>query len=282
MSILLTRQDQCLVHDLCFAYLPITFVFEKQKFYMERISFIFLIGLITSFGLQAQTQHDYPKALTAVFDAHGGLDNWKTLQTLKFTKGDGEGAEVHTTHLWDRRALIEGPGYTIGNDGQQVWLSPSNAEFKGNARFYHNLYFYFYAMPFVLADPGIRYDILPDQALKGKTYGSIKVSYDDGIGDSPKDNYILFFDKSTHQMEWLMYTVTYNSGEASDNYSLIKYSDWQKVGGVVLPGTLTWYVYENGEVGEAQGGSAFTAVSVSTATPANGLFSRPADAKVVE
>lgn len=249
---------------------------------MERISFIFLIGLITSFGLQAQTQHDYPKALTAVFDAHGGLDNWKTLQTLKFTKGDGEGAEVHTTHLWDRRALIEGPGYTIGNDGQQVWLSPSNAEFKGNARFYHNLYFYFYAMPFVLADPGIRYDILPDQALKGKTYGSIKVSYDDGIGDSPKDNYILFFDKSTHQMEWLMYTVTYNSGEASDNYSLIKYSDWQKVGGVVLPGTLTWYVYENGEVGEAQGGSAFTAVSVSTATPANGLFSRPADAKVVE
>ena len=61
------------------------------------------------------------------------------------------------------------------------------------------------------------------------------------VGASSKDEYFIHFDADTHQMAWLGYTVTYRSGESSDNVKWIRYNDWQEVNGLALPKSITWH-----------------------------------------
>ena len=51
---------------------------------------------------------------------------------------------------------------------------------KGIPKFYYNLMFYFYAMPFILADDGIVYEDVKPLDIEGKSYPGIKISYESG------------------------------------------------------------------------------------------------------
>ncbi|MEM9338753.1 MAG: DUF6503 family protein, partial [Bacteroidota bacterium] len=144
--------------------------------------------------------HHIP-SITKVFDAHGGYDAWRKMKMLSYNKGE----EKTLTDLENRKIQLTNPTQTIGFDGTDVWVTPDSVD-ASRARFYHNLFFYFYAMPFVLGDPGIFYEDLAPKELLGKEYKGIKIAYGDGIGDSPKDNYIIWYDPDTYRMEWLMYT----------------------------------------------------------------------------
>ncbi len=175
--------------------------------------------------------------LLKVIEKHGGLEIWKNTKTLAFQKG----REVHTTDLQTRRGVINHPKYSLGYDGKEVWLDQDSIFFKGNKVFYYNLYFYFYAMPFVLADDGIILESASSITYQDKQYQGIKVSYKANVGESPDDNYILYFDGETHQMEWLAYTVTFNSQKPSEKYSMIKYDQWVSSGGLLLPEQIIWY-----------------------------------------
>lgn len=94
----------------------------------------------------------FPTEIGALFKTHGGLSVWRKMQTLSFNKGE----EVHTADLRYRKTVVNTPKYSLGFNGKEVWLSEAEkGTYKGNPAFYYNLYFYFYAMPFVLADNGI-------------------------------------------------------------------------------------------------------------------------------
>ncbi|MFL0113203.1 DUF6503 family protein [Tenacibaculum maritimum] len=187
---------------------------------------------------EANVYKGYPEALVKVFKKHGGLATWKQKKVLSFRKGD----EEHTTDLYSRKALIAGTDYTIGFDGKKPWVQQKDtASFKGNADFYYNLYFYFYAMPFILADDGIVYEEAAPITFEGVSYPGIKISYNSGVGVSPEDNYYLYYNPKTYQMEWLGYTVTFFSKKASNTVKLIKYGAWTEVDGVLLPKSMTWY-----------------------------------------
>ena len=49
------------------------------------------------------------------------------------------------------------PDLSMGFDGKNFWLADEKESYKGDPIFYHNLMFYFYSMPFVLSDKGLRY-----------------------------------------------------------------------------------------------------------------------------
>ena len=215
-------------------------------------------------------------ALTKVFDAHGGYEQWSKMKSLSYLKGE----ESTITNLQNRKIRLESPKQTIGFDGQEVWVTPDSVE-TGRARFYHNLFFYFYAMPFVVGDPGAFYEDMEPMDLQGKTYGGVKISYGENIGDAPDDNYIIWYDQETGKMEWLMYTVTYRSGEPSDKFSLIKYDGWTEFNGLVLPATLQWFRYDGESVGEPLGEAiVFQNVEISTDAPDEDLFVMPAGAQI--
>lgn len=182
-------------------------------------------------------QDKFPKELGKVFQVHGGLDTWQKIKVLSFNKGD----EVHTADLQTRKTVINHPNYSLGFDGNEVWISQDSTYFKGNPTFYYNLHFYFYAMPFVLADNGIIYEKVAAITFENKTYPGIKISYEANVGVSPDDNYIIYYNPETYQMEWLAYTVTFRTKKPSDSYNILKYNKWENVNGLILPKEILWY-----------------------------------------
>ncbi|WP_289045896.1 DUF6503 family protein [uncultured Olleya sp.] len=225
----------------------------------------------------------YPENITKVFDAHGGIDNWNALQALEFTITKPTGKEVTTVNLKTRQSVITMPNHTLGFDGNNVWLNSKNEEaYKGNPKFYYNLMFYFNAMPFVLADNGINYGDAKPLVFEGVTYPGIKISYDNGIGSSSDDEYIVYYNPETFKMEWLAYTVTFNTKAKSEKWSFIKYGKWQTIEGVVVPDTLTWYVVEDNLPVKKRNDLPFTDVKLFKKALPVSTFVKPETAEVVE
>ncbi len=229
----------------------------------------------------AATETLYPESLAKVFETHGGLDAWKSKRTLIYDLPKPNGAETHTTDLYSRKDKIEMGAISMGFDGKEVWLMDQEDAYKGDAIFYHNLMFYFYAMPFVLADDGITYTNTDALVFEGVSYPGIQISYGDGVGTSPKDEYFIHYDPATNQMAWLGYTVTYRSGEKSDNVKWIRYGDWMKVDGLLMPKTLTWHAYEGREIKEAKNNYTFENVSFDTESKPADFYAIPENGKVV-
>lgn len=225
----------------------------------------------------------YPEDLSAVFEAHGGMDRWNSINNLCFEMDGRSGKEIHTTALKSRMAKIEHKDWSIGYDGTNVWLLQNEEDaYSGNARFYHNLMFYFYAMPFIVGDDGIQYEAVPSTELDGTMYPGIKISYEAGVGDSPEDEYIVYYDADTKQMTWLGYTVTYRSQEKSEDWHFIKYDQWQDINGLQLPKKLTWYNVEDGKPSSERNDLLFTKVTATETVLDPTVFEQPAKAVVVE
>jgi Family of unknown function (DUF6503) len=228
------------------------------------------------------TRPNHPAVLKNIFEAHGDWDTWTKMNNLCFEFDGKDGTETHTTDLRNRKAKIEHKDWSIGYDGEDVWLLENKeGAYKGNARFYHNLMFYFYAMPYILGDDGIVYETVAPTELDGKTYKGIKISYKNDVGDSPEDEYILYFDPETNQMSWLGYTVTYKSGEKSDDWHYIKYDKWQEVNGLLLPEKLTWYNVKDNKPTNERNDLLFDKVTMSQLKLDATVFEKPEKAIVV-
>lgn len=228
-------------------------------------------------------QRDYPAGITAVFDAHGGIEQWNAMNNLCFTLEKEEGNEIHTVDLKSRKARIETENYTLGFNGEKVWLTQDSTYFQPKrARFYHNLMFYFYAMPFVLGDDGITYTDVDPLTVAEVSYPGTKISFGVDVGDAPDDEYILYRDPKTNQMAWLAYTVTYGKNEKSDRFSFIKYATWQEVNGLQLPKTLEWYAVENGIPTTMRSTRTFTKPTATATELEAAIFEKPQNGKFVE
>ena len=226
---------------------------------------------------------NYPENLVKIFNAHGGLDLWKQMQTLKFSIPDEGGTEITTVDLKSRKAMIDMPNHVIGNNGKNVWLlNKDTITYTRDPKFYNNLMFYFFAMPFVMADKGINYSETEPLIVNGKTYPGIKMTFDGGIGESPDDVYLLYYDEDTHKVIWLSYTVTYFSKQKSTEFNFMKYSNWQTVNGLLVPETMEWYQVENGVPTEMRHQFKFVDVDVSNQKMASELFEKPEGAEIVE
>lgn len=223
----------------------------------------------------------YPEVLEAAFDAHGGIERWQSMRTLQFDLDRREKTERQLIDLKTRKVFIKHPEYKVGFDGDQVWVSPAKVAFgNGSARFYHNLTFYFFAMPFVVGDDGTNYEVLPQQTINGKTYDAVSVTYGSNVGDSPEDEYILHFDTATHQLELLLYTVTYFSGEKGDKYNALFYDDWQNSNGFIVPNSYKGYEFSNDSLGNQRYVRSFRNVQLDMTVPDSTLFLKPDVAEI--
>ncbi|MEM9076883.1 MAG: DUF6503 family protein [Bacteroidota bacterium] len=225
---------------------------------------------------------NYPEALGKVIEKHGGLDVWKQQRTLVYALQKPDFREVHTIDLYSRKDRIDTEIFSMGFDGENAWLLDADKKYTGNAGFYHNLIFYFYAMPFVLADSGIVYTDTEDLVFEGKSYPGIEISYESGVGASSKDQYYIHYDPDTYQMAWLGYTVTYRSGEVSDNVKWIRYDDWTTVDGLVLPNSISWHKYEGRNLLEPANTLPFESASLSKEAKDAGFYEKPEGGEFVE
>ncbi len=236
----------------------------------------------TSNVKEVEKPKEYPAQLQAMFTAHGGLNHWKKMNNLCFEMKGKNGEETHTVSLPDRKTKIESKDWSIGYDGKGVWLLKHDLGYEGNPVFYHNLMFYFYAMPFIISDPGTNYETVAPTELDGKIYNGLKVSYNKGVGDSPEDEYILYFDPETNKMAWLAYTVTFKDQKKSDDWHYIKYDRWQDVNGLLLPEKLVWYNIENGKPKGKKMDVKFDKITATETMLDASVFAKPAEAEYVK
>ncbi|MEO2051192.1 MAG: DUF6503 family protein [Allomuricauda sp.] len=230
---------------------------------------------------EEKAEPNFPESLTKVLDAHGGFNHWKQQRTLSFVLPGNGTPETHTVDLWSRRDRIDTDAFSMGFDGNRAWLLDTEKAYKGNVMFYHNLMFYFYAMPFVLSDQGIVYSETEDLTYEGKAYPGLKIGFQSGVGASSNDEYFLHFDPETHQMAWLGYTVTFGSEATSDNVRWIRYHDWQKVNGILLPKSISWHKYEGKTIMEPRNTLTFEAAKLSGKPMPDNFYQKPENAEFV-
>lgn len=228
------------------------------------------------------TLNTYPQDFFKVLNAHGGLDNWKQYSTLHFDLPKPEGAETHTVDLYKRLDKITAKSYSLGYNGKEVWLMNEDDSYEGKPKFYHNLMFYFYAMPFVLADEGINYKEIPAMVVDGVSYPGFHISFNNGVGSSSKDEYYMYYDPETYKMKWLGYTVTYFSGAPSHEISWINYEEWTKVGELLLPSAITWYNTENNTINTPVNTVNFENAGISKNAKPAAFYAKPVNATVIE
>ena len=223
-----------------------------------------------------------PPVLAQALEAHGGLAQWRAQQRLEYdVHRKGMLLDHQLIALRPRKVLLTGDDYTIGYDGTQHWVSPDTAAFPGDVRFYHNLQFYFMALPFLFADPGIRYEPLAPRTIRDITYEGVRVSFEPGVGDASDDEYRAYFDPDTHHLTWLLYTVTYFSGEPSEKYSARWYQAWHEVNGLLLPERVISYRWEDDALGEARDTTVYRNVEISNIPPDESIFLMPNQAVAV-
>lgn len=223
----------------------------------------------------------FPEDLQKVFAKHGTLERWDKMNALSFEIVKEEGNEKQSVDLKNRRERIEAATFKTGFDGKEYWLE-ADSTYKGNAVFYHNLMFYFYAMPFVLADPGITYHKAEPVTYEGKSYPGVRVTYGEGVGISPKDEYFLHYDPETYEMAWLGYTVTYYSNEKSNKLGWIRYNDWKEFNGIRLPNSATWFkTTEDGKLEAPRNTRAFANVLLQEKPFSEDVFEKTPSAKIV-
>ena len=159
--------------------------------------------------------------------------------------------------LWRSRAvqqeLGDGADARLAWNGEQAWITPGPKAFPTPARFWATTPYYFVGMPFVLADPGTRFEQLPDAELDGQRYHLVKVTYDPGTGDSPDDYYIVYLHPTTFQLAALRYVVAYPGFFEKGKHTpekLMRYSEQRDVDGLRFAHRLDTYGWSNNAAGK--------------------------------
>lgn len=249
--------------------------------------YIFIIacnesGTMRQSDTELAVQDSLPVLFRQVLDAHGGLERWREMRQLEFDLySDTTFVDHQVIDLYNRKVLISNDLYTIGYNGDEVWYTGKENAFPGgSARFYHNLQFYFFALPFVFADPGVIHEVLEPRTFQGKEYEVMRFTYENEVGDSPEDEYIIYINPDIKQMELLLYTVTYFTGEDDDGYGARLYSQWQQVNGLLVPLTSERFNWEKDALGEFRYASGYRNVILEEKAPDQTMFHAPTNASI--
>ncbi|MDG1277794.1 MAG: hypothetical protein P8O16_10965 [Algoriphagus sp.] len=182
-----------------------------------------------------------------VLEAHGDWQKWMDAKAMSYAMVHETNLtqESHFINLNSRKTRISTQFFDLGFDGEKTWISPSRDAYSGKSlKFYHNLYFYFYSIPFVFTDPGVTVEKVSDKSLNGQFYTTLRASFDNNVGDSPDDEYFMLINPETNRLEYLLYTVTYY-GESNPSLNALKYEDYRDNNGIYFPRILTGYKFEN-------------------------------------
>lgn len=116
-------------------------------------------------------------------------------------------------------------------DGKNAFISPDSLSLK-KARFDLLTWSYFFAAPYKLSDPGTHIEELGMNLLGNTSFNSARLTFDNGVGDSPEDWYVLYQDTVTDYLVGMAYIVTYSQSKevAEEDPHLITYESFVDIG----------------------------------------------------
>lgn len=124
-------------------------------------------------------------------------------------------------------------------DGEKAWSE--NWKQPLPPRFLALLHYYFADLPWLTRDPGVRLASEGTAKLPGDAteYPTVRMTFDEGVGDSPRDYFVLYVHPSTHRLRAIEYIVTYAGalpeGTNASPPNLLLYEEYTTVGGLVVP-----------------------------------------------
>jgi len=192
------------------------------------------------------------KTVVAMAQAHGGLSGWSTAPTVSFEDefsvgGQPPQASRVTVEQGRRRAYIDMPGSSarLAWDGNRAWSE--NWESPAPPRFLALLNYYFLNLPWLALDPGVRLGEPGKARLweNPKEYVTVNMTFEEGVGDTPRDYYLLYIDPDTNRIKACEYIVTYRAllppGVDATPPHVLVYEEWTKASGLILPTKYTIY-----------------------------------------
>ncbi len=243
------------------------------------ISFVILLLIYSCQG--NQERHEFPPAMYKILTHHGGLTTWQKKETLRFQILTPDGIEAHYVDLKTNRDRVEGPGYMMGYDGKAVWVS-TDTTFDGNPAIYHNLYSFFFSMPFLLADKGLQFSDADPISFGGLEYPGIKVIMGEGASLGFGKEYFIHYNPLSYRMAWLGYSVNKEIEENIHRINWVRYDDWDYMEKLILPKSISWYKFENGEITEPKHEVVFDGVEIGWGVCRQSIFEKPEGAAILE
>ncbi len=184
-------------------------------------------------------------------DAHGGLEAWYGAPTSSYTweyANVGSDVRFRSFLVADNRTrevyhdLLETGSFDDARsvdarfawDGSEAWIHPDTIR-QPNPHFWATSGYYFQQIPFVLADPGVNYRLLPDEELNGQSYRMVRCWFDAGTGETSGDSYTLYVHPESGRVDAIRYTVSYGRDVEPDAdlpQTLFTYEDHVTVEGL--------------------------------------------------
>ncbi len=244
---------------------------------MGKILTVLLIIVTWSCSNEKSTEKPEPRSsFQKMQQAHGGVDTWNQYNSLEFDRISDDDTVHHMINLKTREELMSNSQYTVFFGKDHLWISPDKQAFgKEDPRFYKNLWFYFFSLPFVSGDEGVNQIDTTGRQLGNSYYHGVKLTFGDDTGDSPDDQYLLWLDSNNYQLQWINYSVTFWNKENADRYSALVYENWSESGGLLVPGLLTGYRWENDSLGKERYQYTFENIKFSTNFPDSTRFVMP-------
>lgn len=142
---------------------------------------------------------------------------------------------------------------------------------------------YFFLYPYKLSDPGTIWEAYPKDSLNGKAYEVQKLSFKDGVGDSPDDWYINYANPKTHLIEVAAYIVTASKSkeEAEEDPHAIKYEEYIEVEGIPISTKWTFWAWRKKEGLTKQLGEA-ALKNIKFVETTDAFWTAPQDYKVIK
>ncbi|MEM9596851.1 MAG: hypothetical protein AAGD06_21455 [Acidobacteriota bacterium] len=205
----------------------------------------------------------FPDRFVGAIEAAHGADAWWSQRAVSADIAVDFGGQ----RVLEGRLLTDTPGGRVrielvdGSvmvfDGKDAWTSPADSAAQG-ARFHLLTWPYFLAAPMKLRDPGTHLEDLGDVPLAdGRTAPAARLTFSDGIGDTPEDWYVVYRNRDSDRLAAMAYIVTFGKdlAKAEEEPHVIVYGAFKDIDGVTVPTRWSFYDWnsEQGVVGEPIG-----------------------------
>jgi hypothetical protein len=207
---------------------------------------VFSLVFVAS-AVNVQAAESPRQIVDSMIAAYGGIERWTSAPTVSFEvemvpAGQQEGmVSLVTVEQGRRRAYHDLPALSarMAWDGEKAWSE--NWKLPLPPRFLALLHYYFANLPWLTRDPGVRLASEGTANLPGDPtdYRAVRMTFDQGVGDSPRDYYVLFVHPETRRLRAIEYIVTYAGalpqGMRASPPNLLLYEEHATVNGLVVP-----------------------------------------------
>lgn len=232
---------------------------------------------VAAFGGRSQAAENPRQIVESVIAAHGGMERWVSAPTVSFEVDMLPAGQTRsmlsrvTVERGRRRTYHDVPALSarMAWDGEKAWSENWKLPFP--PRFLALLHYYFANLPWLTHDPGVRLASEGTAKLPGDAteYLTVRMTFEGGVGDTPRDYYVLYVHPATRRLRACEYISTYAGalpeGMEASPPNLLLYQEHATVDGLVVP---TRY-----EIFQKEGHA-----PVATVTVRDWSFSQPFDA----